>query len=104
GSLFAPAAARELGNFLTSSYLLETGEVNTRGGQYLMNPEPRPDREFWRRNLISQGWGAQYINTENPYAKNGWLPIGFGYLIDAASAALVVMGPVTGKTVPEKLG
>src|SRR5690606_32931126 len=33
-----------------------------------------------------------------------WLPIGFGYLIDAASAALVVMGPVTGKTVPEKLG
>lgn len=103
GGLFAPAAAREVGNFLTSAYLVESGNLSTRGGQYL-NSGPKSEREFWKRNLISQGWGAQYIYDENPYGKNKWIPVGFGYLIDAASAALIIGGIVSKNTLPQKMG
>lgn len=84
GSFTAPGAAREVSNFLTSAYLLETGAVRMDSAQYLFDLPLKSNATFWKRNLISQGWGAQYIYSGNPYGKNGWLPIGFGYLLDAA--------------------
>lgn len=92
GSLFSPGAATEVSNFITSAYMMETGAIRIDSAQYTWNLPLKDDGEFWKRNLISQGWGAQYIYSNNPYGKGGWLPIGFGYLTDAFTLTAVGVG------------
>lgn len=104
GSWTAPKAAREVSNFLTNAYLLETGAIRFDSAQSLNHPPLKPDAEFWKRNLISQGWGAQYIYSGNPYGKNGWLPIGFGYLLDAALYTGAVAVAIYGDRPQDRIG
>ncbi len=99
GGVFADDDHQYYDNFLTSSYLFESGQLayNENRDRYL---QPKSDREFWKRNLISMGWGAQYVNSGNPFASYSWLTTGFGYAIDAATVATIGTG-VLGKNSAE---
>jgi hypothetical protein len=94
GWLYAYTLAGHLGalsnpSLLTNSYLLETGERTFQDSQYVALKSRSLD-VFWKRNLVSTGWGAQYV-YDNPIAKPGSsiLPVGLGYYFDGLMVAFM---------------
>jgi hypothetical protein len=92
----------KLSDFLTFAYMYESGKFRYDEARFERSP-PKSYREFWKRNLISQGWGAQYVFAENPYVSNGWITIGFGYAWDAFTYFAMLGGPFIGKHTTDKV-
>lgn len=92
-----------LEDFLTSAYMFESGESSYNDLRYA-HLDLKSNSEFWKRNLISQGLGAQYIYRENRFASGGWIIIGFGYLWDAFNYTAILGGPFFGKHTTDKVG
>ena len=98
------ANSENINHFLTSAYLQETDPI------YKYNPDNfiillnKNKSEFWKRNMINMGYGYNYIAKDNPFVSAKWVPIGFGYLLEALHYIAIFGGPFFGETKEDKIG
>lgn len=90
--------------FVNSAYLQEIDSTYVERRKHLFIDLPeKSDAEFWKRNIIHMGYGAQYIYRDNPFTAGGWLPIGFGYLWDTMNYIMIFGGPFFGGRTTDKI-
>lgn len=92
-----------IGRFVLSAYRQEVDPAYRADAGNFLPLKPKSDSEFWFRNMINMGYGAQYVYENNPFTSNGWAAIGFGYLWEALHYIPIFGGPFLGKSTGDKV-
>jgi hypothetical protein len=89
--------------FMVSAYRQEIDPAYRDDPTNFVALPQKTEREFWRRNFINMGYGAQYVYQDNLLTDRVWFAVVFGYAWEGLHYIPIFAGPFLGKTPRDKV-